>query len=269
VTLATPASRLAAAFARRRPGDLPGLVPYVTAGFPHLDDTAALLAAAERAGCLAAEVGIPFSDPLADGPTIQRTSHQALANGMSVPRALAAVAAARDHGLALPLALMTYVNPVMAFGLERFCAEAAVAGAEAVIVPDLPTEESAELREAADAAGLALILLVAPTTTPTRLETACRRATGFVYCVSVTGITGARTHVSEEAIDLLMRVRAVTDLPRALGFGLSRHEHLRALRGSAEAAVVGSALLDRVGAAPGDPAGAAERFLREMLEGRP
>jgi tryptophan synthase alpha chain len=265
---AAPASRLAEAFARRRPDDLPGLVPYVTAGFPHRDDTPALLAAAERAGCLAAEVGIPFSDPLADGPTIQRTSQQALANGMSVARGLAAVAAARDRGLTLPVALMTYVNPVMAFGLERFCAEAAAAGAEAVIVPDLPADESAELREAADAAGLALILLVAPTTTPARLEAACRRATGFVYCVSVTGITGARDRVSQEAIDLLMRVRAVTDLPRALGFGLSRHDHLRALRGRAEAAVVGSALLDRVGSAPGDPAGAAERFLRELLEGR-
>jgi tryptophan synthase alpha chain len=267
VSVVSPASRLAEAFARRPEGGLPGLVPYVTAGFPRLDDTPGLLLAAERAGCLAAEVGIPFSDPLADGLTIQRTSQQALANGMSVRRALAAVATARDRGLALPVALMTYVNPVMAFGLERFCAEAAAAGAEAVIVPDLPADESAPLREAADAAGLALIFLVAPTTTAARLEAACRQATGFVYCVSVTGTTGARAHISQEAIDLLMRVRAVTALPRALGFGVSRHAHLCAMRGHAEAAVVGSALLDRVGAAPDDPGGATERFLLEMLEG--
>jgi tryptophan synthase alpha chain len=187
---------------------------------------------------------------------------------MTVARALEAVAAARVQGVALPLALMTYVNPVLAFGLERFCTEAAAAGAEAVIVPDLPADESAELREAADATGLALIFLVAPTTTAARRDAACRRATGFVYCVSVTGTTGARTRISEEAIDLLMRVRAATTLPRALGFGLSRHEHLRELRGRAEAMVVGSALLDRVGAAAGDPGDAAEAFLRELIEGR-
>jgi tryptophan synthase alpha chain len=265
VSVATPASRLAQAFARRPPDGPPGLIPYVTAGFPNRGDTPALLGAVERAGCLAAEVGIPFSDPLADGPTIQRASQQALSNGVTVAGALAAVAEARDRGLTIPVAFMTYVNPVLAFGLERFCAEAAAVGAEAVIVPDLPDDEAAQLREAADAVGLALILLVAPTTTAARLEAACRRATGFVYCVSVTGTTGARTHISQEAIDLLVRVRSVTTLPRALGFGLSRHEHMRALRGRAEAAVVGAALIDRIGAAPAAPVAAAERFLAEML----
>ncbi|HEX3606079.1 MAG TPA: tryptophan synthase subunit alpha [Candidatus Dormibacteraeota bacterium] len=263
--MTTPASRLAGAFARRDPAGPPGLIPYVTAGVPRTGDTPALLAAVERAGCLAAEVGIPFSDPLADGPTIQRASQRSLANGTTVATALAAVAEARQRGLTIPLALMTYVNPVLAFGLERFCAEAAAAGAEAVIVPDLPDDEAAQLREAADGAGLALILLVAPTTTPARLEAACHRATGFVYCVSVTGTTGARAHISQEALDLLMRVRAVTSLPRALGFGLSRHEHIRALRGRAEAAVVGAALIDRIAAAPDAPVAAAERFLHEML----
>ena len=265
MSVATPASRLAEAFARRPAGGLPGLIPYVTAGFPGRDDTPALLAAAERAGCLAVEVGIPFSDPLADEPTIQRSSQQALANGMSVVGALAAVAEARSRGLSIPVIFMTYVNPVLAFGLERFCAEAAAVGAEAVIVPDLPDDEAVQLREAADAAGLALILLVAPTTTAARLEAACRRATGFVYCVGVTGTTGARAHISQEALDLLMRVKAVTSLPRALGFGLSRHEHIRALRGRAEAAVVGAALIDRIGAAPRRPVEAAESFLVEML----
>jgi tryptophan synthase alpha chain len=267
VSVATPASRLAQAFARRPPDGPPGLIPYVTAGFPNRGDTPALLGAVERAGCLAAEVGIPFSDPLADGPTIQRASQQALANGVTVSGALASVAEARDRGLTIPIAFMTYVNPVLAFGLERFCTEAAAVGAEAVIVPDLPDDEAAQLREAADAAGLALILLVAPTTTAARLEAACHRATGFVYCVSVTGTTGARTHISQEAIDLLVRVRSVTTLPRALGFGLSRHEHMRALRGRAEAAVVGAALIDRIGAAPAAPVAAAERFLAEMLGG--
>jgi len=267
VSIEAAGARLADAFARRDPAGLPGLIPYVTAGYPRRDDTASLLAAAERAGCLAAEVGLPFSDPLADGPTIQRTSQRALENGMSANLALEQVAAARGSGVALPLALMTYVNPVMSYGLERFARDAAAAGADALIVPDLPLEEAGQLRAAADSAGLALILLVAPTTPDARLATACAHATGFVYCVSVTGITGARTEIAEEAMDLLTRVRRVTDLPRALGFGLSRHDHLVALRGHAEAAVVGSALMNALGEGAGDPAGAAERFLLGMLEG--
>jgi tryptophan synthase alpha chain len=258
-------ARLAEAFARRDPQGLPGLVPYVTAGYPHRDDTVALLQAAERAGCLAAEVGLPFSDPLADGPTIQRTSQRALENGMTVNLALDQVAQARNAGVQLPLALMTYVNPVLSYGLERFCADAAQAGADALIVPDVPLEEAGQIRAAADQAGLALILLVAPTTPDARLAAACAHASGFVYCVSVTGITGARTEIAQEAMDLLSRVRKVTDLPRALGFGLSTHAHLEALRGHAEAAVVGSALLNFVAADAGDPAGACERFLRGML----
>ena len=257
--------RLTKAFASLAPGGLPGLIPYVTAGFPHRDDTAALLAAAERAGCLAAEVGLPFSDPLADGPTIQRTSQRALENGMTVNLALDQVAHARAAGVQLPLALMTYINPVLSYGLDRFAADAAAAGADALIVPDAPLEEAGEIRAAADAAGLALILLVAPTTHDQRLATACAHASGFVYCVSVTGITGARTEIAEEAMDLLSRVRRVTDLPRALGFGLSTHAHMEALRGHAEGAVVGSALLNAVAAGAGDPAGAAERFLLGML----
>lgn len=260
-------ARLAEAFGRRNAEALPGLIPYVTAGFPHRDDTVPLLQAAERAGCLAAEVGLPFSDPLADGPTIQRTSQRALENGMSANLALEQVAQARAAGVALPLALMTYVNPVMSYGQERFTRDAAAAGADALIVPDLPLEEAAQLRAAADSAGLALILLVAPTTPDARLEVACRHASGFVYCVSRTGTTGARSEIAQEAMDLLTRVRRVTDLPRALGFGLSSHDHLLALRGNAEAAVVGSALLNAVAAEESDPAGAAERFLRDMIAG--
>lgn len=258
-------ARLAEAFARRDPQGLPGLIPYVTAGFPHRDDTVALLQAAERSGCLAAEIGLPFSDPLADGPTIQRTSQQALENGMSVNLALEQVGHARAAGVQLPLALMTYVNPILSYGLERFCADAARAGADALIVPDAPLEEAGQIRAAADAAGLALILLVAPTTPDARLAMACAHASGFVYCVSRTGTTGARTEIAQEAMDLLSRVRRVTDLPRALGFGLSTHAHLESLRGHAEGAVVGSALLNAVAAEAGDAAGACERFLRGML----
>jgi tryptophan synthase alpha subunit len=257
--------RLTRAFAERDPGALPGLIPYFTAGFPHLNDTVALLQTADRTGCLAAEIGLPFSDPLADGPTIQRTSQQALQNGMTVNLALEQVAQARAAGVRLPLALMTYVNPVLSYGLDRFAADAAAAGADALIVPDVPLEEAGQVRAAADSAGLALILLVAPTTPNVRLAAACAHASGFVYCVSVTGTTGARTEIAEEGMDLLSRVRSVTDLPRALGFGLSTHAHLEALRGHAEGAVVASALLNAVAASPTDAAGTAERFLHGMV----
>ncbi len=267
MTVRPVGSRLVEAFSGRAAGDLPGLIPYITAGYPHRSDTVPLLLAAERAGCLAAEVGLPFSDPLADGPTIQRTSQQALHNGMTVNLALDQVADARAQGLALPLALMTYVNPIMSYGQDRFAHDAAAAGADALIVPDVPLEEAGDLRRAADEAGLALILLVAPTTPDARLAAACAHASGFVYCVSVTGITGARTEIGQEAMDLLNRVRRVTDLPRALGFGLSTHRHMLALRGNAEGAVVGSALLNAVAADSADPAGACERFLRGMISG--
>ena len=198
-------------------------------------------------GCLAAEVGIPFSDPLADGPTIQRSGQVALANGMTLALALTQVRAARDGGVTIPLAVMTYVNPVLSFGVEAFARAAADAGADGVILPDLPLDEAAGLRAAMHGAGVAVIPLVAPTTTPDRLARICSTASGFVYCVGVTGVTGARRIIADDAIALLESVRALTSLPRALGFGLSTHAHLSALRGHAEGAAVGSALIDSIG----------------------
>ena len=215
-------------------------------------------------GCIAAEVGIPFSDPLADGPTIQRTGQVALGNGMTLSTALDQVRDARATGITIPLAVMTYVNPVLSFGIGAFARASASAGVDGVILPDLPLDEAADVRTAMHAAGVAVIPLVAPTTTPDRLERICSTAAGFVYCVGVTGVTGARRSIADDAIALLDSVRRLTSVPRALGFGLSTHEHLIALRGHAEAAVVGSALLDAIGMDPGDAVVAAGRFLRTM-----
>jgi tryptophan synthase alpha subunit len=259
-----PGERLTAALRNPRADGLPALVPYVVAGFPRRDDTTAVLSAAQEAGCAAAEIGIPFSDPLADGPTIQRCGWQALRNGMTAGLAIEQAAAARAAGVTIPLAFMTYINPVLSHGLDRFCADAAAAGVDGLIIPDLPADEAAQARSAAIAHRLALVPLLAPTSTAERITSACRDATGFVYCVSVTGTTGARQDVAAEAFALLDRVGAQTSLPRALGFGLSRHEHLVALRGRCEAAVVGSALLDAMFAGAGGAAAAAE-FLRGML----
>jgi tryptophan synthase alpha chain len=243
---------------------LPALIPYVTAGFPRRGDTVDVLRAAQDAGCAAAEIGIPFSDPLADGPTIQRAGWQALRNGMTAALAIEQAGAARRAGVTIPLVFMTYLNPVLSLGLDSFCAGAAAAGVDGIIVPDLPADEAGDLRTAAHGHGLALIPLVAPTTPDERIARACRDATGFIYCVGVVGTTGARSRIDDGAFDLLTRVRATTKLPRAIGFGLSRHEHLVALRGRCEAVVVGSALLDAMSGAPEGGARAATAFLLGM-----
>lgn len=260
-----PITRFDGAFAARPPDAPPGLIPYFTAGYPRLDSTPDLLLAAQRVGCVAVEVGIPFSDPLADGPTIQRTGQVALGNGMTLIRALADVRAARRRGVTIPIAVMTYVNPVLSFGVENLAREAASAGVDGVIIPDLPLDEAAGMRASMHATGIAVIPLVAPTTTPERLARICAAAAGFVYCVSVTGVTGARPTIAADAVALLDSVRRCTPLPRALGFGLSTADHLAALRGHAEAAVVGSALLDSIAAEPDNAVGMAERFLRTMM----
>lgn len=259
-----PGDRLTEALERLGDDGLPALIPYVTAGFPRRGDTVEVLRAAQDAGCAAAEIGIPFSDPLADGPTVQRAGWQALRNGMTTHLAIEQAAAARAAGVSMPLVFMTYLNPVLSHGLDSFCAEAADAGLDGVIVPDLPADEAAEVRAGAHAHGLALIPLVAPTTPDERIARACRDATGFIYCVGVVGTTGARREIAPEAFDLLDRVGSATRLPRAIGFGLSRHEHLVALRGRCEAVVVGSALLDAMAGDPAGGASAASAFLRAM-----
>ena len=258
-------TRFDAVFAARQAGSPPGLIPYFTAGYPVLESTVPLLLCAQRAGCIAAEIGIPFSDPLADGPTIQRTGQVALGNGMTLAIALAQLRAARASGVTFPVAVMTYVNPVFSFGIDAFARAAAAAGADGVVLPDLPFDEAAEVRDAMHGAGVAVIPLVAPTTPPERLVRICATAAGFVYCVGVTGVTGARRSVAGDALALLDSVHRLTPLPRALGFGLATHDHLVALQGHAEGAVVGSALLDSIGVAPDDAVGQAERFLHAML----
>ncbi len=264
MSVSAPRTRFEGAFAARSNDELPGVIPYFTAGYPRLEDTAELLLTAERSGCLAVEVGIPFSDPLADGSTIQRTGWQALSQGMTLPIALRQVREARNSGLELPLALMTYVNPVLSYGVEAFAREAAACGADGVILPDLPADEALQLRAILHAAGLVLIPLVAPTTPPERIARITEGAGGFVYCVSVTGVTGARDALASEAFTLLDDVRDVTPLPRALGFGISQHRHLKQLAGRAEAAIIGSALLAAIAESEADPAGAAAAFFRQV-----
>jgi tryptophan synthase alpha chain len=227
----------------RADGDLK-LIPYLMAGFPDAAGSIAQGRAYARAGAAAVEVGVPHSDPLADGPVIQYAGQVALEGGMTMPRALEVVAAIAAGGV--PVVMMTCVNPVLAYGPSRFAVDAANAGATGVIVPDLPVEESEPVSGPMRAAGLDTVLLVAPTSPDSRVHSIAERSSGFVYCVTLAGVTGLRDQLAAGLEALLERVRSATDLPVAAGFGISRGEHLARLRGRADAAVVGSALLDRV-----------------------
>lgn len=237
-------------FRRMREEGRLGLLLYLTVGFPDLSATLDLVPALERAGVDALELGVPFSDPLADGPTIQRASFHALRQGVTLSTCLETVARLRMGGSTLPIVLMGYYNPVLRFGLERTAREAGRAGVDGFIVADLPPEEAEPFRTALEAEGLALIPLLAPTSPDRRIAQACRTARGFVYCVSVTGVTGARDTLPPDLEGFVVRVRRHTDLGVAVGFGISRPEHCRALRGLADAVVVGSAFLQALEQAP-------------------
>jgi len=255
--------RIKATFARLRREPRLALIAYLTVGYPRLDSTPSLVEAAAQSGADAIELGIPFSDPLADGRTIQAASQQALKEGVTVARALEAAAAARKK-TDVPLLFMTYLNPILAYGLERFCRAAADAGVDGLIVPDLPPAESADLRRAAEASQVDLVFFVAPTSSEAGIEAACRAATGFVYCIAVTGVTGARAQLDDALLPLIASVRRHTTLPVVVGFGISKPEHLAALEGKADGVIVASALLDAIARAPEDPANQVSRFLREL-----
>jgi tryptophan synthase alpha chain len=256
-------SRIATTFAKLRAERRLALIAYLTVGYPRLESTPSLVEAAAQSGADAIELGIPFSDPLADGRTIQAASQVALKGGVTVARALEAAAAARKR-TDVPLLFMTYLNPILAFGLERFCRAASDAGIDGLIVPDLPPSESADLRRAADQSHVDLVFFVAPTSSETGIEAACRAATGFVYCIAVTGVTGARAQLDDGVLPLIASVRRHTTLPAVVGFGISKPEHLAALEGKADGVIVASALLDAIGRAADDPASEVSRFLREL-----
>jgi tryptophan synthase alpha chain len=257
-------SRIAATFERLRGEGRGGLVTYVTAGDPDLDRSPAVLRALDRAGADIIEVGVPFSDPIADGPAIQRASERALAAGSHLGAALDLVAAVREDVRA-PLVLFTYLNPVLRMGLAAFAERASAAGVDGVLLLDLPIEESAPTRATLDERHLDQVFLLSPTTTDVRLAEAARLGRGFLYAISRLGVTGARAAVASTARPLVERVRAVTSLPVALGFGVSRPEHVTEVLAFADAAVVGSALVEVIGrtaSAGGDVAQAAGDFVR-------
>lgn len=261
-------SRIAETFAALRSQRRLGIIPYLTIGYPERESARELVPALVRGGAAAIELGIPFSDPLADGVTIQRASQVALENGVTVPFCLETAARLREAGIDVPLLFMGYFNPLLQYGLERFVAACAEIGVDGVIVPDLPPSESDELLSLCRANGRDLIYMVAPTNTDQHLQAIAARASGFIYCVSLTGVTGARDRLPEDVPHFLQRVRSVTTLPLALGFGISRSEHVAQVRELVEAVVVGSALLDRLaGVRAEDRATVAESFLLSLQSG--
>jgi tryptophan synthase alpha chain len=264
-------TRLGEAFARLRTAARPGLVTYVTAGDPNPDRSADILLALERGGADVIEVGVPFSDPLADGPVIQRAVERALAAGTTLASTLALVERVRP-ALRAPLVLFTYVNPVLRLGVDVFADRAAGAGVDGVLVLDLPVEEAETLHGSLDRAGLDTIFLLSPTTTPARMRAAARLGRGFLYVISRLGVTGVRDRVEGDAAALCGRIREVTDLPIALGFGLSRPEQVAEAGRCADAAVVGSAIVDTIARHAGNPAVGTEvehfvRWLRRDIDG--
>lgn len=255
-------SRLTQTFANLRAQSRGGLVTYVTAGDPNLSASRDVVLALADAGADVIEIGVPFSDPIADGPVIQRASERALAAGASLTGALDLVADVR-RTIETPIVLFTYVNPVVRMGTEAFVSRAAHAGVDGVLLLDLPIEEADDMHTALDEAGLDTIFLISPTTSPERLRRAATMGRGFLYAISRLGVTGVRDSVAGTARPVVEQIRAVTDMPVALGFGISRPEHVRETCQYADAAVVGSALVQVVAdAAPGDEARAAGAFVR-------
>jgi tryptophan synthase alpha chain len=245
-------SRIDDTFARLRGAGQTGLVTYVTAGDPTLATTAAILKALDRSGADLLEVGVPFSDPLADGPVIQRATERALAGGATLSGVLDVVAGIR-RAVRAPIVIFSYANPILRMGLADFAKRAHEAGVDGVLTLDVPPEEAEEWRGAFGAAGIDTIFLLSPTTADERIRRAASLGSGFLYGISRLGVTGARDSVADSAAELATRVRRETTMPLALGFGVSRPEHVRAIGRCADAAVVGSALVNVIAEHGGRP----------------
>jgi len=244
-TTMTNSSRISLRFADlRRSGEM-GLVAYITAGDPSLAATEQFVLALANAGADVIELGVPFSDPVADGPVIQRASERALRAGTTLAGVLALVKSLRAK-TEVPLVLFSYFNPVLQMGLEKFADAAKAAGADGVLITDVTPEEGEEYRNAIQSRGLDTIFLAAPTSTDERLALIAKASSGFLYLISRTGVTGAKDQLAEELPALARRVRRVTDLPIAIGFGISLPGHVSMLGGLADAAVVGSALVEEI-----------------------
>lgn len=256
--------RIAACFDRLRAQGRKALIPFITAGDPSLEATVPVMHALAAAGADVIELGVPFSDPMADGPTIQRSSERALARGGGLRHVLAAVAQFRQDDAATPVVLMGYLNPIEIRGYARFAADAAAAGVDGVLLVDLPPEEAGELQAAFASHGLSLILLASPTTPAARIDRLCAQASGYLYYVSFAGVTGAASLLDTAAAGARLRqLRQRTTAPVVAGFGIRDADSARAMATDADGVVVGSALVAALAQAA-DPVATAARFLSPL-----
>jgi tryptophan synthase alpha chain len=242
----------------------PGLVVYVTCGDPDLATTRDIVLAAIEAGADVIELGVPFSDPVADGPVIQRASERALKNGTSLANVLTLASEVRQQAQSTGLVVFSYLNPILRMGMEKFCSVARHAGVDGVLVTDLPVEESGEHLRAMKARDLSPIFLAAPTSPDSRLKKIAEASRGFVYAVSRTGVTGARQHLADDAQKLVERLRRVTKLPIAVGFGISNAEQFAEVGAFADAVVVGSAIVETIEKNRGREAQAVGEFTKKL-----
>ncbi|MFN2195426.1 MAG: tryptophan synthase subunit alpha [Anaerolineales bacterium] len=242
------------------------LMPYFTLGFPDPQSSVEIVAAIAASGADLIELGVPFSDPLADGPTIQHSTQVALEQGTTPAVCLELVGQIRARGVEQPLLLMGYINPMLAYGLPRFIEHAAAAGADGLIVPDLPPEEAGEIQALCAAAGLALVFLAAPNSSAARLAVVAENSSGFLYLVSLTGVTGARAQLPPDLADFIQRARATTDLPLAVGFGISSPQQAASVGEQADGVIVGSALI-RAAAQASQPVVASQQFVQSLRDG--
>lgn len=274
-------SRITEAFAHLKRENRKGFIPFITAGDPDLQTTCELIVELAHAGATAIELGVPFSDPMADGPVIQRASERALRHRFGIAEILGTVAAAREQ-TDVPIVLFSYFNPLLqfcangteagssslpAFGFEKLAREAKRAGVDGLLITDLIPEEAAEFSAAIRPSGLDLIFLVAPTSTDRRLQLVARYTSGFIYAVSRAGVTGARESLSTEAEKLVQRVRQFTDLPIAVGFGISKAEHVADVWRYTDAAVVGSAIVEVIehASSPAEAVSGVGNFARQLI----
>jgi tryptophan synthase alpha chain len=243
----------------------PGLVAYVTCGDPDLVTTRAVVLSAIAAGADVIELGVPFSDPVADGPVIQRATERALKQGTSLAQVLTLAAEIREQAQSTGLIVFSYLNPILRMGLGKFCKVARAAGVDGALITDLPVEEAREYLRAMHAHDLAPVFLAAPTSTDARLKRIAAASRGFVYAVSRTGVTGPRQQLADDAGKLVARLRRVTKLPVALGFGISNAEQFAQAGELADAGVVGSAIVATIERNPGQEAAAVGEFVRKLL----
>jgi tryptophan synthase alpha chain len=261
----TGTDRIAAAFTQAHHQQTAALMPYFTLGYPDAATSLDIIEAIAPYSDLL-ELGVPFSDPLADGPTVQHSTQVSLENGTTTAGCLEMVRALRRRGVQTPVMLMGYVNPILAYGQANYVRDAVDAGVDGFIVPDLPPEEAEELDSLTAEAGLSLIHFLAPTSNPSRIDRVTARARGFIYLVSVTGVTGARSQVHTDLAGFVNRVRAKTAVPLAVGFGISTPAQAAKVGALADGVIVGSALINATNAVAEDKAGTAVKFVKSLRE---